>query len=54
MGDYYATMANHVVEEYFNDTKIYIVYKVRKWVTKSCIFLFLLQRHNVCPNDTSI
>lgn len=54
MGNYYATIANHVIGEYFNDTKIYIFYKVRQCVTKSCILLVLLRRHNVCPNDTSI
>lgn len=30
MVNYYATIANYVVEEYLNDTKIYIFYKEKK------------------------
>lgn len=50
----YTAIANYVVEEYLNVTKIYIFHEVKKWVTNGYILPFLLGRHNICTNGTSI
>lgn len=54
MVNYYTAIANYVVEEYLNATKIYMVYEMKKWVTNSCILPFMLGRHNTCTNGTGI
>lgn len=48
MMNYYATIANYVVQEYLNDTKIYMFYKEKKQLTNSCISLPYLRRQNIC------